>query len=286
MVYKQIPKGYFRTEFPLPHNMSGRVSLNTDDAADNNCTYIPIILNDEGLVNADTVNVNPEHGSFAESNTPYCYKNSIIPKINFTLRAKLNKGGIETDKLRSIILDWMPIYTSFLNRLEAQDSKTAVQVEDILELQHETVGKSCYPIYDAVNMTNGSTIGIHANATTALMGMTTTAALENVAFNKELFYDALQYYTNAPMLKKVIGKMHRVTLYRDHTYTYHSNNFTNPMVKRINDYTFCGILLYAPLAGTHEQLNVAGDTTDIAHINLAWHLRYDEWNPEFDQTTS
>jgi len=286
MVFKATPKGYLQQEHPLPHNMLNYFSLSVDDTLATNATYIPLILNDEGLVNADTVNVNPEHASFAESNNPYCYKKSIIPKINFTMQARLTKGAVETDKLRNLEFYWMPVYVSFLNRLEAEDSKTAVQIEDILELEHETVGKSAYPIWGNVNLPSAGSIGIHANATTALMGLTTDATTENIVFDRELFFDALQYYTNAPMLKKVVGSMHRVVLSRDRNYFYHSNNFTNPMVKRINDYTFCGILVFAEKAGSARQLVDGGDVTAIAHMIFQCHTRYDEWNSDFDQTAT
>ncbi len=287
MAYKQVPKGYFKAEHPLPHNMRNRFELTIDDTVDKNCTYIPLILNDEGLVNADTVNVNPRHGSFAESNNPYCYHDSIIPKMMVNLKMMMTKGAIETDKMRHIIVNWAPVYVSFLNRLEAQDSKTAVQIEDIMELQHETVGKSVYPIWGGTKMAGADVlVGIHANATTALMGMTTNANLERVIWDKELFFDAMQYYTNAPMLQKVVGSIHKVVLNRDRMYQYFSGNFTHPMVKRINDYTFCGLLFYAPKTSDVEQLVIAGDSTAISHVNVSTHIRYDEWNSEFDQTTS
>ncbi len=285
MVYKQTPKGYLRAEFPLPHTIVYHVSFNIDSGPQT--TYFPIILNDEALINADLVNVNPEHGSFADADHAYCHKNSIIPRISVNLRAKMTKGGVETDKLRSLIFNWMPIYTSFLNRLEAEDSKTAIQVEDILELEHETVGKSCYPLWDATKLGPPSgVVELHATPTTALMGLTTTAVQENIAWDKNLFFDALQYYTNAPMLRKVVGKMHRVQVTRDRSYKYSSNNFTNPMVKRINPYTFCGILMHVPSADSPEQLQIAADVTDIPHIQASCRIRYDEWNAEFDQTSS
>ncbi len=284
MAYKQIPKGYFKTEYPRPHNFSFDFGLSLENVAKAS-TYIPLILNDEGLVNPDVVNVNSEHGSFAESDDAYCYKNSIIPKMTVTINAKLTLPSIETDKMRSCIFNWMPVYVSFLNRLDAKDSKTGVSVEAILELEHETVGKSAYPLWSGTNLT-GAVINTHASATTPLMGLTGDNVIENVVFDKALFYDALQYYTNAPMLRKVIGQMHKVFLNRDHRYNYYSDKFTNPMVKRINEYTFCGILFSVPQSGDPEQITRVGDTTAIDHINIGGHVRYDEWNSEFDQTSS
>ncbi len=286
MVYKQTPKGYLKAEHPLPHNFNYKLQLGVDDTTTYNATYMPLILNDEGLVNADTVIANPRHGSFAEAANPYNYHDSIIPRMTVALRAGLTKGAIETDKVRQLKFSWMPVYLSFLNRYEAEDSKTAVQIEDILELEHETVGKSGYPLWSGTDMNYAGNVGVHANATTALMGLTTNAVMENIVFDKELFFDAMQYYTNAPMLKTVIGKMKTVTVTRDRDYRYYSNNFTHPMVKRINDYTFCGILLHASKAGSADQLPIGGDVTNIGHINIQAHIRYDEWNSEFDQTTS
>ncbi len=279
------PKGYNAMDKPLPHNFNYKFGLNIDSGTTKGATYLPLILNDEGLVNADTVNVNPKHGSFAESNNPYCHQESIIPRMGVTIKATLSKIAIETDKIRQLNFSWMPVYTSFLNRLEAQDSKTSVQVEDILELQHETVGKSTYPIWGG-KLSLAPAVGIHASATTAFMGMTTNANLELIAFDRELFFDALQYYTNAEMLKKVIGRTNNVTLTRDRNYFYHSNNFTHPTVKRINPYTFCGILFYSGKEGSTDQLLQVGDATSVDHIIVQAHIRYDEWNNSFDQTPS
>lgn len=284
MVYKRPPRGYEKDEHPLPHNMKIKFSLGMETK---NETYVPLILNDEGLVNPDLVIANPAHGSFAESNNPYCYHDSIIPRMNITIKARMSKGAVETDKVQELEFYWMPVYTSFLNRLEAADSKTGVTVEGLLELEHETVGKSAYPIWSTTKLTgHAGDTKIHADATTALMGLTTDDSLETVVFSDSQFFDALQYFTNAPMLKKVVGRMHRVRVRKDKMYVYHSNNFTNSMVKRINDYTFCGILFDLPIGTDSRQIMEAGDTTDINHLHLSVYTRYDEWNSDFDQTAS
>jgi len=284
-VYKQVPKGYLRAEHPLPHNLKFDFQMGMETGVPNQATYLPLIMNDEALVNADAVNANPRHASFAEADHSYCHHDSIIPKMMVSFKAKMTKGAIVTDEVRHIVFNWMPVYTSFLNRLEAEDSKTAVQIEDILELTHETVGKSVVPTWSGSNIT-GDNIELHATPTTALMGLTTNAIPESVIFDKDQFYDALQFMTNAPMLRKVIGRMHTVHLTRDRIYSFYSSNFTNPMVKRINDYTFCGILVQIPQAGTPDQMILAADTTAIDHVAFAAQVRYDEWNSEFDQTTS
>ncbi len=283
MARKFPPRGYAAQEYPLPHNWGFECELNAD-AASQNCTYIPLILHDEGMTGVESVNVNPKHGSFAESSTPYCYPDSIIPKMMYRMQVSLTKGAIETDKMRSCVFNYMPVYTAFVNRLDAADDKTGTKVETILDLEYETVGKSCYPIWTTTKLDMSYTVGIHGSATTALMGMTTSPTLENIAFLPETFFDALQYYTNSSMLKKVVGPWKTATVTRDRPFKYYSNNFTHPNVKRINPYTFCGMLIYTPNGGDFAQNFEAADVTDISHLLVKGHVRYDEWNAHFDQT--
>ncbi len=283
--FKRIPRGYFNSEYPLPHNFNVFFNLSLDSASGTYGTFIPVIMSDEGLVNPDLVIANPEHGSFAEVGYSHCYKNSIIDNMTIRIRAKITKGAIETDKVRDLEYHIIPVYSNFLTRLEASDSKTGVSVEDILELTHETTGKSVQPIYGGNNLVNGTTIGVHTNATVALMGMTTNLILENTVFDPNLFWDAMQFYTNSSMLRKVIGKVMKFRITRDR-----GNQIilrgVKGMIKRIQEYTICGFIIYAALEGNNQSMLVVGDVTAIQHLTFSIDVRYDEWNSEFDQTSS
>ncbi len=285
MAYKRIPKGYFRTEYPLPHNYPVNFQLSVDDSTAKNGTHVPIIQNDLGLVSPDLIVANPEHGSFAEVAHMQCHKNSIIDNLTIRIRAHMAKGAVETDKVRSLDFYIMPIYTAFLNRLDAEDIKTGITVEDILELTHETTGKSVHPIYGNVNLADGTILTPHASTTVPLMGMTTDATLESVNFDVDLFWDAMQFMTNAPMLRTVIGKMMKFHLTRDRDITIVLKGLKG-MIKRINPYTWCSLLIFAGKAADHDSMFLAADVTAIPHITFRIDVRYDEWNAEFDQTSS
>ena len=172
MAYKRIPRGYFRTEYPLPHNYRVNFQLSVDDSTAKTGTHVPIVQSDLGLVSPDLIIANPEHGSFAEVPHMQCHKNSIIDNMKVRVRFHMAKGAIETDKMRSLDIYILPVYTAFLNRLDAADIKTGVSVEDILELTHETTGKSVQPIYGNVNLAAATVLTPHANTTVPLMGMT------------------------------------------------------------------------------------------------------------------
>ncbi len=153
-------------------------------------------------------------------------------------------------------------------------------------MQHDTGNKDVYPLYSGTDLGLASSMGLSTVPYSEVfgdVGLTTDAKIESVAFDDEKFYDALQYYSNSSMLKKVVGPTHSVIVSRNKPYIYHSNKFTYPTVKRGNPYTFCGILVWVPAAGGQEQLFVAADTTPIDHIHIMIRARFDEWNPEFEQ---
>ncbi len=285
MVYKRIPRGYFKTEYPLPHNFEINFQLSVDDTTAKNGTMLPVIQNDLGLVSPDLVIANPEHGSFTEVGYAQCHKNSIIDNFSLRIRAKMAKGAIETDKMRDIYFYILPVYTAFLNRIDAADIKTGNKAGNIMELTSEATGKSVQPIYNNVNLDNATVLAAEANTTVPLLGMTTDRTLEGIVFDPDLFWDAMQYFTNAPMLRQISGKMMRFHLTRDRGISIMIRRLKG-MIKRINEYTFCGFLIFAGKAADKDSMHLAADVTAIPHITYRCDIRYDEWNSEFDQTSS
>lgn len=284
MAFKRAPRGYKSAEFPLPHNFKYRFTLQAEDETKNS-TILTLIKATETAIDAENVEANPSHATFAEDTGPMTFMGSIVPKISFNMTATLTKGAVETDKIRNLNFKWCPIYTSFLNSLEAEDTKTAIQIEDILELQHFTTAKDVLPDFTTVNLGTGtqpvSTVGI--TETFASYDLSVNTSLESVAFNEETLWDAFQFFSNRGMLNKVMGQWRTVTVSRDRPYKYYNNNFTNPIVKRSNPYTYCGVLVHLPQAGSAGQLVDAGDTTAIDHILFDVQVRYDEWNRDFYQ---
>lgn len=282
------PRGYRMEEYGLPHIFSYRGALSAESATQD-ATILTILRYSEACANPDTIEVNPRNANFARETGATCCPGSIVPRITMNLDLWLSKGAIETDKIQRLKVNWFPIYTAFLDSLDAADDKTTTDVEGILKLQHETTNRDVYPLnvaklLDADNQPL-STIN-DADEALGDYGLTTTAVLESVAFVKETMYDARSYYTNQGMIRKVMGKMRTIALDRTHGYHYFSNNFTYPTVKRLNPYTFCGILISVPSSEDHDQLTFLGDTTVIPHVNFNMKIRFDEWNPNFDQSAT
>ncbi len=284
--HKRPPRGYKSAEWPLPHAMQLFTGLEADDETKNSAIF-PIIKATEGAIGTENTNVNPSHGSFAEDGSPICSMDSIVPRINLRLSAIMSKGAIETDKMRTIRFDWFPIYTSFLPSLEAEDDKTATQIEDVIEMTHQTTDKEAYPLHSGVKLTDGGAYPLGALQHSEVygdVGLTTNLVMESVAFDKKAFWENMRWKTNKGMLAKVVGKYRTVIITRDRPYTYTSNNFTNPIVKRMNPYTSCSILIHCQVAGKADQTFKEADTTAIKHLDVQMEVNYDEWNQAYDQT--
>ncbi len=279
MFRESPPRGYMGQEFPLQHNSEFSFDL-TAEGATQASTIVPILISDQAHTNADTTIVNPRHASYAVVDSATCYPESIIPRIQLSYRCSLTKGAIETDAIRSLSLNIMPIYTAFLNRLDATDTRTGQDTETILELTHETTDEQCYPLWGGTKLANGSTLPSN------IPGLTTNQIIENVVFDKEGFFDAMQYYTNKNMLKTMVGRMRTVLLKRDYPYSHSSNNFNYPITKFMNPYAFCGILFHLPQTGQIDQYGLAADTTAISHVHISGKIRFPEWNKSFNQESA
>ncbi len=289
MAFRRVPSGYRQADYPLIHDFQYQFSLDVEDETKNS-TIVKLISN-SGVTGAENVEVNPSHGDFVEETGAYCFSGSIIPAMSISIYAKMDQAAFDIDSIEHMMFKWMPIYTSFLSSLDAVNTGApASDIETILELQHVDLKQRTLPLFGGVDLPptvyNHPLSSVNVTETVALAGLTTDAKMESVAFDEQAFWDAKRYYTNKGMLNKVTGSMKSIYLdYHRKPYTYFSNNFTNPIVKRINSFTFCGILFHVPQADELQQLCDDADvTTSVGHIDIGVRVNYEEWNVDFDQT--
>ncbi len=287
MAYKKFPpKGYRSTEFPLPHDYEYQFELSAEGTTLDS-TVITLLRADELNTAPETVETNPSNSGFGEETGATIHMGSIVPRIRLSIKASLTKGAIETDKVQSLLFNMFPIYSSFLDSLTAEDSKTATNVQTLLELQHDTTNKDVYPTNSGTDLVNSGNQPLNTRSRTEVFGdygLTTDAKLESTTFAKNGLFDGKDYYSNAGMLRKVQPYMMTGVVTQHRPYFYNSNKFTYPSVKRGNPYTYCGILFHLPQTSQVDQYGAIGDTTAISHIRFKVKVRFDEWNPLFDQT--
>lgn len=285
MVFVKPPRGYRQAEYPLPHKFEYQFPLSAEGTTKDS-TIVPLLRYSEKAFAPENQFANWTHGSFEQETGVTCTPNSIIPRINIKIMASLTKAAIATDAIRRLKFMWMPIYTSFIEGLNAQDTKTATAVKTILSLETENTNHTTQPIFSAVSLGGSimplSNVNDDDEAATTDWGLASTP-LESVAFDYDTFMNAKRFFSNGPMMKTMLGPMRIGTVGLDSYYIYKSNNFTNPKVKRMNEHTFCGILFHLFQSGDADQFTEAADTTAIGHINFNVQCQYDEWNSEYNQ---
>ncbi len=281
------PKGYNSMEYPLPHNFNYSFALSPETATKNS-TMIPLLRSNEALTAPDNIEVNPSHPQFAEETGSFIQPDSIVPKMNIHMDANMDKGLTEVDKIRFLKFNWMPVYFAFEDMYTAIDNKTDTEVEDIIPMIRTASTKQATPLYNNVKLLREedwpmSTVNF--TETFTLAGMNVDVKGEGITFVEETMWDALSFFSNSSMLSKAMGQWRSVILTHEHPWTFNSNNFTNPTVKRGNPFTFCGIIFHVPLVDSIDQYNHAGDiTAATSAIDFKIKIRYDEWNNQFDQT--
>ncbi len=290
MVFRRNPRNYRQTDYPLIHDFQYQFSLDVEDETKN--STIVTLLRSSELTGVEAVEVNPSHGSFLEDSGPTIFMGSIVPRLSVTITAKLDQAAFDIDSIEHMIFKWMPIYTAFLNSLDAENVGTpSSDIETIIELGHDVTKKRTNPLYSTVDLTSTPAVDhpvsiIPATEGFSTYGLTTDLKMESVAFDEQAFWDAKRYYTNKGMLNKVTGSMKTVNLdYHRRPYKYFSNNYTSPIVKRGNPYMFCGILFHVPQAKEIGQYCDDADvTTSVGHIDFGVRVDFEEWNVDFDQT--
>ncbi len=290
----------FKRNYPNIHKFEIGCIFKGNTATVQQQTIMPILFNDDGRRDADQLNVHPEHASFAVDATPNCFPDSTIGRMRIKLELKsrdavwnniILDGTTVANTLATAVtisgqakhamrFKVLPIYTAFSEDLDALDIKSTETIKSTLELQYETTTRQTYPLWNGVDMKNGTSFA----ATMPGIGAT---AIEAVAFDEDTYYNMLNYGTAKGLLRKICpGGMKWYTLTRNKPY---QDVFLSPKprsnIKRINPYTFCGLLVKFEEFNTNGQLNdqlFNTATTDVEFADARLECYYEEWNPYFD----
>lgn len=265
--------------FPLPHNTQHSWAHGLETGAANQSTIYPLVMYDEGLGSPSGRDTNPEHASFTEVSYPNVHVDSRVNSVFAVLELSLTKEALETDKLTAMRVGVMPIFTSFLENLTAKDEKSTMEIEDVLELQHEDTDRQCYPLFNGIKMTEKFTNSALLSA--SVPGLTTTQVLEGVTMDYDSYYDCLHYYTNGKKLKSSQGGLKWYTLTRQHPRVKIGIKLRSK-TKYANPYMFFGVGVHVPAADNIYQIPPADDVTNVNHLFADIRWRFNEWNSKFN----
>ncbi len=265
------------TSYPRIHNQTLRWTHNLEATADNDSTIIPIAFYDEAI-SPSTISTNPENAAFTEVDSMNCMPDSRIDNINCEVTFSLTKGALETDKLHMVRGMFLELHTSFED-INATDELSGDTVGTILELETESTDRQCMPLYSTVKMPE--TISNSALMDALQPGLTSSQVLEAVNFSPNAYYDAIHYETIASKLRSATSGIKWFTLTRERPFR-KFNISIHPKSKRMNEFSFAGLLVNFNKTGNENQFHLVGDTTDIPHVQARMRIRYNEWNEYFN----
>ncbi len=271
--------------YPRHHNFEFGFGLTAENVLKAS-TIVTWMFQNNSIIDYETIKTNPENADFAVVNYPDVCAGSVIPRIMIDYSMYIPASDTEIVMLN---MNTMKIYTSFLNRLDAFDKKTGNDIETILELEHATDDETTYPIFNGTKLfEGGGSFDTTYKDGYADVGLGTDLQPEGVAFDKELFFDAKQWYTNKEMLNMVTGKMRSYKIvepiipHGQAIVHNHYNQSTPSLCKFANPYQFCGELFHLPQVGSIDQYHLAGETTAIEHVRVKGRVRFKEYNSDFN----
>ncbi len=267
--------------YPRIHNFNFGFGLSAEDA-NKASSIVPYLMQDNALIDYENIKTNPENADFSVVAFPNCMAGSYVPKINIGWTMFIPTADTE---IISMKVNTMKLGCAFLNRLDAFDKKTGDDIETILELTHETTDEQAYPLWNGTKLFEGA--GTY-DYDALVPGLTANQQPEGVAFDKELFFDAMHYYTNKQMLKSVTARMKTYLIsepivpHGRSVITFARTYSIPPACKFMNPYTFHGELFHIPQVGSLSQLQLASETTAIEHLTIKGFVRFNEYNPDFN----
>ncbi len=266
--------------YAQPHQIRREVSFELDDATLDS-TIMPIAFYDEGLGTPTALETHPENAAFAVvAHQANCFINSRINLVESVLRFSLSSKALD-DNIPAVRCSFMPIHMAFIDDYTAIDELSTLEVQDILEMQTESTDNQGGPLYVAATDLPVGTSGISTYATTTPF-LDTTASLEAVAFSSPGYYDMLHFMTNSGKLKATQSGQKWFFLTQERPVR-EFKIMIRPKVKRMNKFTYFGVLVNVPNHLLTDQVLHTGDITAATqYVYVNHRSRYSEWNQDFN----
>ncbi len=266
--------------YAQPHDMLNAFAFELDDATLDSTIY-PFAFYDEGMGAPTALETHPENAAFVVvSDQANCFINSRINLVIANIRFNLTSFFFDHN-IPAVRLAFMPIHMAFIDDYTAIDELSTLEVQDVLEMQTESTDNQGGPLYVAATDLPERTASDALLATTTPF-LDTDTGLEAVAFSSPQFYDMMHFMTNSGKLKAASGGLHWTVLDANHPVKDFDIRIV-PKVKRMNKFTYFGLLVHCPINTANDQIAKAGDITAATqYVDCTVRCRYSEWNLDFN----
>ncbi len=283
------PRGYDKGDKPLPHEFFYKYDFDFSDGTKDACvqTYARTTTD---AVAPSGINVNKRHASYAVDAGPVICAGSLIQFMTIAKTFVFTKRAHVTDTLPNIKMFSFKIAGCWEDTWSPVDEKTSTDIGNIIEVTSAVGKEDVVPRVSGVDLVGADNQPL-SNVTMTEVGttdynLTTNSIQESVAFDLETYFDALHYYTNGGKLKTIVGRLKQWNMNQNHRV---HNDFQKGFIPRVcqsgQPHLFYGEMIHAPsYNGTeyqaHSQEHAA---TAGGHITTLTHIRFNEWNEEFNQ---
>ncbi len=282
------PAGYNRRDKPLPHEFAYQVGFDITNTGMEAHT-ITLLKTTKQSGDPKLIVVNPRNSGFAVDEGPVICYDSIVQKMTIVKEWSMTETSMETDHIPALRIKTMKIMGAFEDAWTPADEKTSETIADLLEVTSDLTNEDVVPTVGGVNLPSSygsiplSTV-TDAEAYTDY-NLTTNDDPEGIVMDWDGIYDAMQYYTNGAKLKSLIGKIKNITLTQNRPFhSSYENKFIPKKIRYGNPHLFFGELLSVPHYTSLDQLvDKSQSFTSLAHAVCKIHVRFNEWNPDFDQ---
>ncbi len=285
-----VPRGLESQKNPLKHRFNYAFGLSAFTATMNSA-WVPLVKNYKGVVNPNTIEVNPHNTDVNLETGAICSPMSIIQNMQVVINATKSNTQDTNDPIK---FSWTPFFCAFAEKYDAADDDTGTTVAAIMQLTKDSVQQDITPISTNKLPVIGSSDKSHplstvnlAEVATTHLNMTTDATMEDTPWDSEAFSKLLSYGTNKGALSSCLGRTRRATLPIAATKqkSWFLKKFVPRNIRRIVPYTFFGLLFHVPIQGDiSAYYNDTDLTASLNHIGFTVSVRYDEWNESHNNT--
>jgi hypothetical protein len=282
-----MPRGFTRplSPKPLPHHMFGVIELGAEDTP-RRATHIPIAICDKSKTGPEDIVTMPGHPDFAGlQDTPMCFPDSTIGKVRIGMSVSM-PTSVNND---IFALNWnMGLFALAFEDIEKDDPDDGATLANLFALEKETTsGNENYvrPQYNGTDVNGGTAHSLYVGSQTE-MGLTGGDNVEGCNFNHGTIEQYLRRGGMAAIIKDCLGGMIPETVVQERPYKMPRTWFSPPgKVKRMNEFTYFGLGIEIPQAGSDEQFYVATETTNTSrHLRIGYDIYYNEYNDAFSRS--
>ncbi len=283
------PPGYDKSDKPLPHNFGYRFGMDISDETKNG-TIVTYLKTTVDSVDPKTIEVNNRNSSFADDRGPVICYDSIVNQMTIDKTFVLTEHMINTDRLQALVVKTAKLMGCWQDTYTPADELTTTTIAQLTELTSDLTKEDVTPAFSGVDMTSGagqplSTVVFPTDAI-ANWDLTTANVLESVPIDWDTLFNAFQFYTNGGKLKTLLGKIKNKYLWTEARVIKDFEKRLVPKTCRTGQpHMYMGEMIDAPLYNTNNQISGPSTTaTAGSHVDCMINVRFNEWNPEFDQS--